>query len=84
VGKAYLVEMRVLCDGEEAEILVRVDGQPHVSWKGDPAKLGWAWASEMPTRDYLGFGANQHPKGPEILFADVRLRMISGRAYLLR
>ncbi len=84
VGKPYLVDIRVLSEGDKGEIRVRVNGKPHLSWKGDPAKLRWGWAMDMPTKDYLGLGAATHAGNATVLFADVRLRMISGRAYLLR
>jgi len=78
VGKVYRVDMRVGSEDEEAEIVVRVNGAPHLRWKGNPSKLGM----DMPTKEYLGIGT--FFTRSTVLFSDLRLRMISGRAELLR
>ncbi|MBE3133540.1 MAG: hypothetical protein IMZ55_08700 [Acidobacteria bacterium] len=83
-GKEYRIDIRVASKDAEAEILVQVNGEQHLRWTGNPSSLKWAYTQDMPETTYLGIGAFEHPEHPKVAFVELRLRMISGKAVLLR
>ncbi|MBM4017880.1 MAG: hypothetical protein FJ288_06045 [Planctomycetes bacterium] len=77
-GRAYAVHVKVLVQGDNAQVEVTRDGAPFISWSGPQSALtpGWTFAdSRQP-----GLGA----WGCKVIFHSLRLRMLSGEARPLR
>jgi len=79
----YVLDIQVVPSGDQAEVIVDLDGKPHFRWQGPQSALGVDTQYKMakmadPTCPAVG--AND----TSVLFKAVKLRMISGTATLLR
>jgi len=79
-GKAYTLDIDVRCEDEKASIRARLNGEPYLYWSGSPAQLSvhpnWA----LPRQGVFGLGAWH----AEVAFRHLRLKMLSGKAKVLR
>jgi len=79
-GRPYAVGIRVSVSGEQARVVVTLDGKEIINWEGNTSALSVppGWQLSKP----LCPGLCSH-KG-EVVFDSVRFRMLSGRADPLR
>ncbi len=76
----HVLDVTVRSAAERADIDVSLDDKPYFRWQGPQGSLTVWDAYRLPDRKCVGLGA----WGGELVFKSVRLRMLSGRARLLR
>jgi len=74
-GKTYTANMRVIADETEAEIVVTMDGKPHIKWSGSQQALSPPSWFALRKTSYLGFTLSA-----KAVIQSARLRMLSGKA----
>ena len=79
-GREYLLYVKVLVEGDSAQVAATLDGKPLISWRGPPSALSVpeTWGGTKP--GCLALGA----WGSSVAFRDARLKVLSGEAKVLR
>ena len=76
----YVLLVKVLVEGANAQVAVSLDGKPYISWQGPVSALGLHKSLRLPHGGCLGLGAAD----ATVVFGSARLRMLSGDAKPLR
>jgi hypothetical protein len=76
----YALLVKVLLEGDNAQITVTLDGKPYITWQGPVSALSLYSNLRLPNRGCLGLGAAD----ATVVFGSARLRMLSGDAKPLR
>ena len=79
-GQEYLVEITVLLSGNQADIRVTLNGKPHLHWQGPVSDLSVADECRVPDPKCVALGV----EWGDYVFKSVQLRMLSGKAKMLR
>jgi len=79
-GKPCLLEIAVILKGTRVAITSRLNRRPCIQWDGPQAALAVESQYKMPTRGILGIATHV----PKVTFKSVRIRMLSGKAKMLR
>jgi hypothetical protein len=78
-GREYALEIRVLLAGNEAEISASLDRKELIRWKGRQSSLSVSDASRLPDPKCIGLGSYS-----QVIFKEVKLRMISSEAKVVK
>ncbi len=73
-GRLYRTAVQVTLDGDRAKIDVHIDGKPYLNWNGPQSALSANYA--VAEQGCFGLGL----WGAGVMFAEGRLKMLSGRA----
>jgi hypothetical protein len=79
-SREYVLLVKVLLEGDNAQITVTLDGKPYIAWQGPASALSLYSNLRLPKRGCLGLGAAD----ATVVFGSARLRMLSGDAKPLR
>jgi hypothetical protein len=79
LNRPYTLQFKVCPDERDSTIDVKLDGKPYLSWRGSWADLS-LYPEEGPIGKSLGVGT----QFADVTFQTVELRMITGKATLLR
>jgi hypothetical protein len=79
-GQEYLVEITVLLSGNQADIRVALNGKPHLHWQGPVSDLSVADECRVPDPKCVALGV----EWGDYVFKSAQLRMLSGKAKMLR
>ncbi len=78
--RPHLLDVKVIVEGEQAQIIVELNRQTVIRWRGTQKELtDYQDALHLPNRKALGFGTNS----AHVLVRAVKLRMLSGEAEFL-
>jgi hypothetical protein len=79
-GRRHDFRVRVACAGDQAEIVIELDGMPYFRWKGPESELSFDFPGwDMPHQRTIGIGANG-----QVTYHELTLKMLDGEAWLLR
>lgn len=78
-GREYRVDVRVAIDGDNADILVRLDGEPYLHWAGRAAALAIDDRWGLPNPRCFALGAVE-----KTLFTAATARAVSGSVAIVR
>ena len=73
-GQEYLLAIKVMLQGAQADISATLDGKPFVHWKGPTSALSVYRGWEMPNSNYVGVGACH----AAVVFRRVQIRSLTG------
>jgi hypothetical protein len=79
-SREYVLLVKVLLDGDNAQITVTLDGKPYIAWQGPTSALSLFQNLRLRHAGCLGLGACD----ATVVFGSARLRMLSGEAKPLR
>ena len=79
-AQEYEFDITVLLARDQADITITANGKPHVHWQGPQSALFVADHWRLPDLKLLGLGVEYS----KTVFKSARLRMLSGKAKLLR
>jgi len=79
-GKTYRLQATVRRRGDEAAIRITLDGKEYMQWRGPAGSLSVRQNWAVSKKGALGLGAHESA----VEFSRVRLRMLSGRAAIVR
>jgi WD40 repeat protein len=79
-GRRHSFRVRVLRLGENADIVVELDGSPYFHWQGPEADVSMWPNWDIPHQRTLGIGVE---KG-SVTYHELTLKMLDGEAWLLR
>jgi len=79
-GQTYTIHFRVLVTGDQAEVSVELNGKPCADWRGPQSALSVPDGVRLKDPRCPGLGGSYI----EVVFKSIRLRMLSGKAKLLR
>jgi len=79
-GQEYLVEITVLVSGNQADISVSLNDKPHVHWQGPVSELSVSDECRVPDPKRVALGV----EWGDVVYKSVQLKMLTGKAKLLR
>ena len=79
--RRYALDVSVEVEDDQATIVVRLDGELYLQWRGAVRSLTVHELLELPQPDALGFGA---ANSTTLLLHSARVRMTSGQARVLK
>jgi serine/threonine protein kinase/formylglycine-generating enzyme required for sulfatase activity len=75
-GRRYSARLNVSAVGDQVQLDFQLDGQPYISWQGDPARLEAHVAEALPRTDLICFGTSDL----NAILHEVKLRPLSNVA----
>ena len=79
-GREYALHAKVVLAGEQAEVMVNLDGEPYIAWKGPRSDLSVAKGLEVTEPGCFGLGV----QSACVLWRSLRLKMLSGKVRPVR
>ncbi len=79
-GREYALHAQVVLAGEQAEVTVKLDGEPYMAWKGPLSDLSVGKGLEVTEPGCFGLGV----QSACVLWRSLRLKMLSGKVRSVR
>jgi hypothetical protein len=78
-GRRYSFRVRAVCDDDNADIAVELDGKPYMHWKGPESALSLWQGWDVPHQRVIGIGIERG----RVTYHELKLKMLSGEAWIL-